>query len=291
MKDPKVLKALFQMVSKAEMALSLRKTWFVHMQWHQNQGIICWATRSQIYKAHKKYFIFSIIASESDNSSLNSTEDANNVFLTKRVANAASPNHIDCLEANSCSGYSNVISGSVTTVPIDGHSSDSDLASQVSLHYFFINWMMNTLIPFVCGCQEESLDFEVKKLRGKNLELLRQIHDHQLEFRRLRDRDLQLSSDLALATKYKIWLCPFLYNRKSFNYSINCREILKLKREKDNNNLPMRINSAATSQGIQRFSRWFPTAVINIYSIDIEPKLLSHEVSLNIKCKLYIIHW
>jgi len=76
--------------------------------------------------------------------------------------------------------------------------------------------MVKTLIPFVCGLQEESLDFEVKKLRGKNLELLRQIHDHQLEFRRLRDRDLQLSSDLALATKYEICLSSFLYDWKIY---------------------------------------------------------------------------
>jgi len=90
-------------------------------------------------KACTKFYIFSGIASESDNSSLNSTEDANNVFLTRRVASAASPNHVDRHETNTGSGYSNVISGSVTTVPIDGHSSDPDLASQVSKHCFFIN--------------------------------------------------------------------------------------------------------------------------------------------------------
>ena len=74
------------------------------------------------------------------------------------------------------------ISGSVTTVPIEGASPNSGSGAQ-----------MNS--------REAKLREEVSKLKGDKLELLRQNMSAQRELKSLRERETQLQTDLSMASR------------------------------------------------------------------------------------------
>ena len=70
------------------------------------------------------------------------------------------------------------ISGSVTTVPIDGASPNNTAQNR-----------------------EAKLREEVSKLKGDKLELLRQNMSAQRELKMLREREVQLQTDLTMASR------------------------------------------------------------------------------------------
>lgn len=112
-------------------------------------------------------------ASESDDSSLNSTED-NHTALHRKATLATGVVRSEYYDVGPA-GFHNVISGAVTTVPIEGQSASA--------------------------IQEERLRDEVTKLKGEKLELLRQNVSYQRELKRLREREVQLQSDLTTASR------------------------------------------------------------------------------------------
>ena len=72
------------------------------------------------------------------------------------------------------------ISGSVTTVPIEGVSPNANASGQT---------------------REIRLRDEVSKLKGDKLELLRQNMSAQRELKMLRERETQLQNDLSMASR------------------------------------------------------------------------------------------
>jgi len=104
--------------------------------------------------------------SESDDSSLNSVEVEEQQQMLAATVNGQP------------TGNGPFISGSVTTVPIDGASPNNTAQNR-----------------------EAKLREEVSKLKGDKLELLRQNMSAQRELKMLREREVQLQTDLTMASR------------------------------------------------------------------------------------------
>ena len=124
----------------------------------------------QLHRPHHNNFNNGTSHSESDDSSLNSVEvedHSNNGSQGPLGVGAPPP-------------QGPYISGSVTTVPIEGVSPNSSASGQL---------------------RENRLRDELSKIKGDKLELLRQNMSAQRELKLLRERENQLQTDLSMASR------------------------------------------------------------------------------------------
>jgi len=124
----------------------------------------------QVHPGNLRPHHFNNGTSESDDSSLNSVE------VESDHSNQVS--HPIVVGSNPVQGP--YISGSVTTVPIEGVSPNANASGQT---------------------REIRLRDEVSKLKGDKLELLRQNMSAQRELKMLRERETQLQNDLSMASR------------------------------------------------------------------------------------------
>ena len=101
-----------------------------------------------------------------------------NQFITQNGTSESDDSSLNSVEVEEqqTTGNGPFISGAVTTVPIDGASPNAQN-------------------------RESKLRDEISKLKGDKLELLRQNMSAQRELKMLREREVQLQTDLSMASR------------------------------------------------------------------------------------------
>ena len=105
-----------------------------------------------------------------------------NLAIPKNGASESDDSSLNSVEVEEQQQLGPYISGSVTTVPIEGASPNS-----------------SSVAP--SNSKEGKLREEVNKLKGDKLELLRQNMSAQRELKSLRERESQLQTDLSMASR------------------------------------------------------------------------------------------